>query len=114
MAILAIGITAVIQLFSGALKSVAFSEEYTKALITSDASMKKLLLQDEIEPGEYIDDINNIFSLHTEIIQIDEERTELLPYDIYLINLTIIWMSGSKEKSYTITSTKLIKKSLNI
>ncbi|MEO5361299.1 MAG: prepilin-type N-terminal cleavage/methylation domain-containing protein [Nitrospirota bacterium] len=111
IAILAIGITALIELFSGSLRSIGYAENYTKAAIAADAEMRNTLSAQRLKEDSYTKRSQNGYTYDIQISQIDKDKTDKLQYDLFSITLTVNWKAGRKSKTYTLKTLAARKKS---
>ncbi len=110
ISLLAIGLVAIVQLFSGSLRSIVFSGEYTGAIITGKAKMREFLQRNDMEEGSFTEPIDDTYSAVFDIRIVEEERNEIVPYDLYSIDLKVVWQDGLTDKSYSISTFQLQKK----
>jgi general secretion pathway protein I len=104
LAILGIGLTAIIELFSGGLRLGKTSEDYTKAVGYGRMKMEEIISQQNIEEGSDEGDFDKTFHWQVDIKKIDllpaDKPTDLkLPIDLFQVKVNILWKSGSKERS---------------
>ncbi len=114
LAILGIGLTAIIELFSGGLRLGRISHEYTKAMNFASLKMEEVATQGTIEAGEEEGEFDSIFRWRTGI-----EKVDILPYDkgaefkppvdFYRIRVNVLWKSGAKERSTSLESYRVVK-----
>jgi general secretion pathway protein I len=114
MAILGIGITMMIELFSGSLRLVRTSGEYTKAVNYARVKMEEMTLKpttnEGIEEGEFD---------KTYRWQVDVKRMDLLsatietdykpPVQLFQVKVHVVWKSGTKERSTVLETYRTIK-----
>ncbi|MBF0609056.1 MAG: prepilin-type N-terminal cleavage/methylation domain-containing protein [Magnetococcales bacterium] len=109
--IIAVGITAIVQLFSGSLRLVSSSEGYTRAVVMAQSKLRAVLADGNLTEEEYTERADNAYyTYHVAIVQVDQDRTETLQYDLYAIKVTVKWQSGSHEKSYPLNTLYAKKK----
>jgi general secretion pathway protein I len=114
LAILGVGLIVIIELFSGGLRLGRISGEYTQAIGYARLKMEDITLARQmtegIEEGEF--DKNFRWKLEVKKVEVlpQEEAAELtLPIELYRIKMSVLWKSGSQERSAVIESLKLIK-----
>ncbi|MBF0537046.1 MAG: type II secretion system protein [Nitrospirae bacterium] len=108
--IVAIGITAIVQLFSGSLRLVSSSEGYTRAVVLAQSKVRSVVADSNLREGEYTERADNAYMYQVAIQQLDKDRTAPLQCDLYAIKVTITWESASNEKSYTLNTLYAKKK----
>jgi general secretion pathway protein I len=114
LAILGIGLTVVIELFSGGLRLARVSEEYTRAMNYASLKMEEIATQKTIEEGENEGEFDKNFRWQVEIRKLDllpgDKGTEFKPpADFYHIRINVLWKSGSKERSAGLETHKTVK-----
>ncbi len=114
MAILGVGLIAIIELFSGGLRLGRASEDYTKAVGLARMKMEEIALQDHVEEGNDVGEFDKDFRWQVGVKKVDllpvEKVTEFRPpVELYQIKVNIIWQSGSRERSAGIETYKTVK-----
>lgn len=110
IAVLAIGITAVVQLFSGTLRSISASGGYTKAVIAAESIMRGTQSMNKLEDGMYFEQQSGWYTYAISIQQVDKEKTDPFLYSIYDITVTLRWNEGTRAKTYSLKTLILKKK----
>jgi len=114
MAILAVGLTIIIELFSGGLRLGRTSVEYTKAVNYARMKMEEIAVKQKMEEGSEEGKIDDTFHWKVDVKRVDilpiENRADFkLPAELFLVKINILWKSGSKERSTRIESYKTIR-----
>jgi prepilin-type N-terminal cleavage/methylation domain-containing protein len=114
MAILGVGLIAIIELFSGGLRLGRASEEYTKAVGFARMKMEEFALKDHVEEGNEVGDFDKDFRWQVGVKKLDILPAEKFPefrppVELYQIKVNIIWKSGSRERSAGIETYKTVK-----
>lgn len=115
LAILGIGLTVIIELFSGGLRLARTSEEYTKAMNFARMKMEEITSQQKIEEGTdegKCDDDTFHWQVKTkkmDILPIEKDSDFKPPVELFQVRVDILWKSGSKERSASIESYKASK-----
>ncbi len=115
LAILAIGLTIIIELFSGGLRLGRASMEYTKAVnyarMKMEESMAKSAIEEGTQEGESDDKtlrwqmgVNKV-----DLLSIDKSLDYKPPVELFKLKIDVFWKSGAKEKSTSVESLKVIK-----
>lgn len=112
MAILAIGITALIELFGGSLRSIGYAENYTKAAIAAEAELRNTLSVERLKEDSYTKRLDGGYTCDISIKNIETNKTDNLQYELFSVTLTINWTAGRKSKSYTLKTLAARKKSI--
>ena len=104
MAILAIGLTVIIELFSGGLRLGRTSEEYTRAMGYARMKMEEIISKRNIQEGTDEGDFDKTFRWQVDVKKIDlfpvDKNPDLKPpVDLFQVKVNILWKSGSKERS---------------
>ena len=114
VAILGIGLTVIMELFSGGLRLARVSEEYTKAMNFASLKMEEIATQKTVEEGEEEGEFDKTFRWQVGIEKVDilpgDKGTEFKPpANLYHIRLLVLWKSGSKERSAGLETYKTVK-----
>lgn len=110
LAVLAIAVTVVIQLFSANLKAIYSSEDYINATIKADSKLKEVLSDDNLSERSWSEITDDGYTIYGDVYKTLKERTEDLNLDLLEIDLTVRWMVGSREKSITLRTMKVVSK----
>jgi len=111
LAILSIGLTVIIELFSGGLRLARTSEDYTKAIGYGRMKMEEIISQQNIEEGSDEGDFDKTFHWQVDIKKVDllpaDKNPDLkLPIDLFQVKINILWKSGSRERSTSLETYK--------
>ena len=114
LAILGIGLTVIIELFSGGLRLARTSVEYTKAVNYACMKMEEIMSKDTMEEGVEEGELEDPFRWEVEVKKMDilpfEKSSEFKPpVDLFQVKVNVLWKSGSKDRSTSIESYKTIK-----
>lgn len=112
MAILAIAVTVVFQLFSANLRSIAASGDYVKAAVRAELKMREILNDDKLTEKSFSEATDDGYRMDVSITDAVKERTENLHVRLLQIDLTVRWIKGSKERALTLRTMKVIKKEI--
>ena len=115
LAVLGVGLIVIIELFSGGLRVGRISGEYTRAVGYARVKMEDIALAREIKEGMEEGEFDKDYRWHLEVKRVDllpgEQPVDItLPVDLYQIKLQVIWKSGSQERSASLESMKVIKR----
>ena len=114
VAILGIGLTVTLELFSGGLRLGRASEEYTKAVNYARMKMEEMAVKTEVTEGVEEGSFDDTFRWQVEVKKVDllpvEDKPDFkLPAHFFQVQIDVIWKSGSKERSTRIESYRTIK-----
>jgi len=116
ISVLAISLVVILQLFSGGLKSVRLSNQYTRAIFYAREKMEEILLMEDLEAGSQEgsqeDESEDPLRWRAEIVLIESEEEEAskLPFDTLGIMVDVMWHEGEKEKRFQISTMKVVEK----
>ena len=111
LAILSIGLTVIIELFSGGLRLGRTSEDYTKAIGYGRMKLEEIISKEDIEEGNNEGDFDKTFRWQVDIKKVDllppDKNPDLkLPINLFQVKVSILWKSGSKERSASLETYK--------
>ena len=114
LAILGIGLTVIIEVLSGGLRLGRVSEEYTRAMNYAALKMEEISTQKTIEEGDKEGEFDKTFRWRMGVEKTDllpgEKSTESKPpAELYHVRVSVLWMSGSKERSANFETYKVVK-----
>jgi general secretion pathway protein I len=114
LAILGIGLTVIMELFSGGLRLGRVSEEYTRAMNYASLKMEEMATQQTIEEGETEGEFDKNFRWRVGVERVDllpgDKGTEFKPpADLYHIRVNVLWKSGSRERSAGFETYRTVK-----
>ncbi len=108
LAIMAIAVTLLLQLFSADLRAVSRAGDMTWASVKADAGIKKIL--DELSPvaASWSEVTEDGYRMDVSITEVLMERTDNLPFKLMEVSLTVGWTEGRKEKSLGLKTLKMV------
>ena len=114
VAILGVGLTIIIELFSGALRLGRASEEYTKAVNYARMKMEEVAVKPIVEEGTEEGDFDDTFRWQVGVkkvilLTVENKPDFKPPAQFFQIQIDVLWKSGSKERSTHIESYRTIK-----
>jgi general secretion pathway protein I len=114
MAILSVGITVIIELFSGSLRLLRTSGEYTKAVNYARIKMEEITVKPTMNEGIEEGEFDGAYRW-----QVDVKRVDILParietdfkppVELFQVKLIVLWKSGTKERSTVLETYRTIK-----
>ena len=110
VALLAMAVTVVLQLFSADLRAISASEEYVKAAARANAAMRDVLDDDTLDVKSLGENTEDGYALNVNIDEVLKERTENLQVRVLEITLTLNWTQGTKTRSITLRTQKTVPK----
>lgn len=114
-AILGVGLTVIIELFSGGLRLGRASIEYTKAVNYARMKMEEIAVKPSIEEGTGEGESDDkafrwqVGVKKVDLLPIDKSVDYKPPIELFQVKVDVFWKSGSKEKSTSVESLKAIK-----
>jgi general secretion pathway protein I len=115
LAILGVGLTVIIELFSGGLRLGRTSMEYTKAVNYARMKMEEITMKPSVEEGTGEGESDDkafrwqVGVKKIDLLPIDKSVDYKPPVELYQVKIEVFWKSGSKEKSTSVESLKTIK-----
>jgi type II secretion system protein I len=112
IAILGIAVTVVLQLFSADLRAISASEDYVAASTKADVKIRELLADDNLSEMSSSEITEEGDRMDISITDALKDRTENLQVRLLEIDVTIHWTRGTKEKSLTLRTLKVVEKEI--
>ena len=110
MAILGIAISVVLQLFSANLRAISVSGDYVAAATRAEAKMREILSDDRLSEKYFSEATQEGYRIDVSITDVIKERTENLQVKLLEVDLTIHWIQGTKQKSMSLRTLKVVEK----
>jgi type II secretion system protein I len=111
-ALLGIAVAIVLQLFSSNLRALSVSEDFVHASIKAEAKMREILDNDKPSETSFSETTDDGYRVDVWIKDTLKERTENIDIKLFQIDVTVRWIKGTKERSFTLRSLKAIKKQI--
>ncbi len=115
LAVLGVGLTVIIELFSGGLRLGRTSMEYTKAVNYARMKMEETMVKPVVEEGTQEGESDDkTFRWQTgmkkvDLLSIDKSLDYKPPVELFQVKVDVFWKSGAKEKSISVESLKAMK-----
>ncbi|MGB5157434.1 type IV pilus modification PilV family protein [Desulfobacterium sp. N47] len=110
LAIIAIAVTYIIQLFSVNLGSISASGKFVDAAMQAEEKMRQILDGDLSKEQLYTETTDDGCKMDIKIFEVLPERTQNLKVKLMEIDLTVFWNKGNKEKTLTLSTQKMVDK----
>jgi len=112
ISVLSIAMVVIMQLFSGGLKSARLSDVYARGVFHAREKMEEILLGTEFAEGISEGEFDDAYWWRSEVVREEqlEEEAKKLPFEAYHIRVDVFWDEGAKEKSFGITTMKVVEK----
>ncbi|HPD60553.1 MAG TPA: type II secretion system protein [Thermodesulfobacteriota bacterium] len=115
VAILGIALTVIMELFSGGLRLVRKSQEYSRAVFYGRQLLEELCLKKEflgtVEEGVFAGSEYRWRYEVEPVFLVDGEKEKKFPLNIFKIKIFIFWPDGDKEKNLVFETIKTNAKS---
>jgi type II secretion system protein I len=111
-ALLGIAVAVILQLFSSNLRALSVSEDFVHASIKAEVKMREVLDNDKPSETSFSETTDDGYRVDVWIKDTLKERTENIDIKLFQIDVTVRWMKGTKERSFTLRSLKAVKKQI--
>lgn len=115
IAVLAIAMVVILQLFSGGLRASKLSGDYTDGVFRAKEIMEETLLPATLSEGTREGRFDDGYRWRSEVVFLtpldenDEEQQKELPFDLYRVTVTVWWPSGERDRRFQLSTLKLAK-----
>jgi general secretion pathway protein I len=114
MAILAVGITVIIELLSGSLRLVRTSGEYTKAVNYARVKMEEITVKPTMNEGIEEGEFDRAYRWQVDVKKVDilPARIETdfkPPVQLFQVKVNVLWKSGTQERSTVLETYRTIR-----
>lgn len=110
VALLAIAVTVVIQLFSANLRSVTVSEDYVSAALKANVVMREVLDDEDLTEKSRSERTNDGYRVDVAVTETAKERTDNLQVRLLEVTVKVSWAKGIKERSLALKTLKVVNK----
>jgi len=110
LSIVAIAVTVVLQLFSADLRAIAASEDYASAVVKAETKMREVLDNDDLAETSWSEATPDGYRMDVSVADVLKEKTNNLQVRLLEIGLTTRWFKGTKEKTLTLRTMKIVNK----
>ena len=106
VALLALSVTVVLQLFSADLRAISASEDYVSAAAKANAKMREALDEEDLPEKSTSEMSDDGYRVDVSVSEAMKERTENLRVRLLEIVVTVSWEKGTKSRSITMRTMK--------
>ena len=110
LAVMAIAMTLVIQLFSANLQAVVRSGDMTSAIVKGESRLREILAEPFLKETAWNEVTDDGYRIDVVVSEAMRERTDNLPVKLMEIGLTVHWIGGFREKSLRLKTMKVVDK----
>jgi prepilin-type N-terminal cleavage/methylation domain-containing protein len=110
LAVMAIAMTLVIQLFSANLRAVVRSGDMTSAIIKGEYRLSEILAEPFLAERAWNEVTDDGYRIDVAVSEAMREKTDNLPVNLMEIVLTVHWIDGLREKSLRLKTMKVVDK----
>lgn len=111
--VLAVALVAILQLFSGGLKSIRLSDEYSRGIFHARELVEQVQVSEGVSEGVLQGRFEDGYKWKAEIkrapVLLDEERKP--QFELFEIKVRVMWDSLGSEKHLELMTTKIAQKS---
>jgi len=112
LSISGIALMVVLQLFSTNLKAISVSEDYVYAATRAEAKMRELLYDHNLSEGSWSEVTPDGYRIDVSIRDAEKDRTQNLKVRLLDVDLTIHWLKGTRNRSLTLKTLKVVNKQI--
>ncbi len=113
MAILGLGLVAIMELFSSGLRLARLSGEYSKAVSLARTKMEEVRIADQLAEGEEQGEFDKDYRWKVGVKKVEmfapEQKEFQTLVELYQIQVSVIWGAGSRERSAIFETYRLMK-----
>lgn len=107
--VFALSFAVVMQVVSSSLRNTRLSKDLTQAALYAQSKMDLLGIDGPIEEGSSSGDFNDRYrwEIQVELYEADDGRglnQELIPVDLYQVDMTVYWRQANNEQNTTFTT----------
>ena len=110
LAVMAIAMTLIIQLFSANLRAVVRSGDMTSAIVKGESRLREILAEPFLKETAWNEVTDDGYRIDVAVSEAMREKTDNLPVNLMEIVLTVHWIDGLREKSLRLKTMKVVDK----
>lgn len=110
LAILAIAVTLVVQLFSANLRAVSRSGDMTTAAVKADSRIREVLAELTPASGSWSEVTGDGYRIDVAVTEVLKEKSESLPFKLLEVSLTVGWREGWRDKRLVLKTLKTVER----
>jgi general secretion pathway protein I len=110
LAVMALAVTLLIELFSVNLRTIARSGAATEAAVRAESMMRSVLAEPSLAETSWNEAAAEGYRMEIAIREVQKERPETLPVRMMEIVLTVRWTEGGREKSLQLKTARMVDK----
>lgn len=108
LAVLAVAVTILAQLFSSNLRTISRSGDVISASVRAEARIREIVENLPAAVSSWSEFTEEGYRVDVSIQEVLKERTDNLPFKMMEVSLTIGWNEGLKEKTTAIRTMKMV------
>lgn len=114
MLLLSISLVLILQLFSGGLKALKKSDDYSRAVFLAKEKMEEALAINLFVGGDNASGLSDdgyewSVSVSDEASDAEDSLSKVLPVSLFKIDVDVLWGTGKHKKHFNISTLKLAK-----
>lgn len=110
LAIVAVAVTLVLQLFSSNLRALSVSGGAIAAAARGDARLREILTESPLAPLSWSEEREVGYPMEISVVEVLPERMDNLPVRLMEVVLTVHWQEGLKEKQLSLRTMKVVER----
>jgi prepilin-type N-terminal cleavage/methylation domain-containing protein len=112
LALVTTAVVMAVQLFSANLRAIGSSDSYVKASANAEAVMRAIITDEDFPNSAATAGTLDIYRYETSATKIEDEKSRTVTVDLYRVDVVLSWRDGSRDRSLTLTTLKLIEKKI--
>jgi general secretion pathway protein I len=109
LAIMAVAVTLIIQLFSSNLRALSVSGTAITAAAKGDGRLREILTESSLTESSWSEVKEIGYPMDITVGEVLQERTDNLPLKLMEVVLTVHWQEGQKERKLTLRTMKMVE-----
>lgn len=108
--VLGFAVVYLVQVFSVNLRTAAVSQDYLKAVLHAEAVMREIVEKEPLEESSWQDELDRGYRYEASVTEVLRERSENLPIKLLEVEVVFTWEMGSRKKSLTLKTLKVVNR----
>ena len=114
VALLAVAVAVVFQLFSADLRSLSASQDYVSAVTRANAKMREVLDDDKLAEKAWSETTDDGYRMDISVSEVMKDRTDKLQITLFEITVSTSWAKGTRTPSIILKTMKVMNKQIGL
>jgi type II secretion system protein I len=110
MVIVAMAVTAILQLFSSNLGALSALDDHVRAVLRAEGRMGEILDEGQLSERTWVETTADGYRIEGRISKVQEARAQIVSAGLFEIDLTLSYLRGIRRRTINLKTLKLVPK----